>query len=141
MSEDKHVATYVSKDQRSRWDEQAEEMDMTRSAWVRAMVEAGLKKFSRDAQPDETKNSLRQKITDLRKELQRARDRIEKLEEQLHLSEQKAILNYIQENPGAEYGSILQHLTNTAHSRVTRLLDQMEGDKVEIDDQGRMYKK
>lgn len=137
MSE--HVAAYVDEDTYERWENQAAEMDMSMSQWTQAMVEAGLKKFNRDVQPDETRDDLRRKRNDLRNELGRARDRIAELEEQVYTSEREAIREYIEKNPGAEYRDIVQHVVNTANSRVTRILDQMEGDDIEIDEQGRMY--
>jgi predicted nuclease with TOPRIM domain len=134
-------ATYISEETKQRWLENAKEMGMSESEWVQAMVEAGLKKFSRDVQPDETRDGLRRKLNDLRNELKRARDRILELETQVHLSEREAIVEYLEDNPGAEYRDIVQHVVNTANSRVARLLDRMEGDDIEIDEQGRMYKR
>ena len=135
------IGVYLDKETKKRWVEKAEEMGMSQSEWVAAMVEAGLKKFSRDVRPDETRDDLRRRLNDLRNELKRARDRIVELEEQVHLSEREAILEYLENNPGAEYRDIVQHIVNTANSRVTRLLDRMEGDDIEIDEQGRMYKR
>ena len=135
------VAAYPAEKTKKRWLEKAEEMEMSQSEWVAAMVEAGQKTFSRNVQPDETRDDLRLKRNDLRDELRRARKRIEKLEEQVHLSEREAILEYLEANPGAEYRDIVQHVANTANSRVTRLLDRLEGDDIEIDEQGRMYKR
>lgn len=114
---------------------------MKQSEWIRAMVEAGLKKFSRDIQPDETRDELRRKRNDLLEQLRYARNRIEDLEGQIHVSEREAILDYLEQNPGAEYRDIVQYVVNTANSRVTRLLDHMEGDEIEIDEHGRMYKR
>ena len=114
---------------------------MSESEWVQAMVEAGLKKFCRDVQPNVTHENLRRKLNDLRKELKRARNRIRELEEQVHLSEREAIVEYLDDNPGAEYRDIVQHVANTSNSRVARLLDRMEGDNIEIDEQGRIYKR
>lgn len=135
------VAAYPDEETKKRWLRKAEEMGMSQSEWVTAMVEAGLKKFSRDVQPDVTRDDLRRKLNDLRKELKRARDRIVELEEQVHLSEREAVLGYLEDNPGAEYRDIVQHIANTANSRVTQLLDRLEGDHIEIDEQGRMYKR
>lgn len=103
------------------------------------MVRAGQKKFNRDVEPTESRDDLRRRRNDLRRELQRARDRIEELEGQVHRSEREAVIDYIDENPGAEYEDIVQHVVNTANSRVTRILDDIEGDDIEIDEQGRMY--
>lgn len=137
MSE--QVATYIPDEEYEDWEEQAEEMGMSTSGWIKSMVRAGQKKFNRDVEPTVSRDELRQGRNDLRGELQRARDRIEQLEGQVHRSEREAIIEYIDENPGTEYGDIVQHVINTANSRVTRILDDVEGDKIEIDEQGRMY--
>ncbi len=112
---------------------------MSTSDWIKSMVRAGQKKFNRDVEPTESRDDLRRRRKDLRRELQRARDRIEELEEQVHRSERDAVIDYIDENPGAEYEDIVQHVVNTVNSRVTLILDDVEGDKIEIDEQGRMY--
>ena len=132
-------ATYVDSETAERWEKEAEKMGMTKSAWLQAMVEAGLKKFTRNGQSTNTCNELRQQRDDLRKELQRARDRIETLEKQLHRSDRQAIIEYVQNHPGVKYRDIVQHIVNTANGRVTKLLDQLEEDELEIDEQGRIY--
>lgn len=137
MSE--QVATYIPDEEYEDWEEQAEEMGMSTSGWIKSMVRAGQKNFNRDVEPTASRDELRQRRNDLRGELQRARDRIEQLEGQVHRSEREAIIEYIDENPGAEYRDIVQHVINTANSRVTRILDDVEGDEIEIDEQGRMY--
>lgn len=137
MSE--QVATYIPDEEYEDWEEQAEEMGMSTSGWIKSMVRAGQKNFNRDVEPTASRDELRQRRNDLRRELQRARDRIEQLEGQVHRSEREAIIEYIDENPGAEYRDIVQHVINTANSRVTRILDDVEGDEIEIDEQGRMY--
>lgn len=137
MSE--QVATYIPDEEYEDWEEQAEEMGMSTSGWIKSMVRAGQKKFNRDVEPTASRDELRQRRNDLRRELQRARDRIEQLEGQVHRSEREAIIEYIDENPGGEYRDIVQHVINTANSRVTRILDDVEGDEIEIDEQGRMY--
>lgn len=137
MSE--QVATYIPDEEYEDWEEQAEEMGMSTSGWIKSMVRAGQKNFNRDVEPTASRDELRQRRNDLRGELQRARDRIEQLEGQVHRSEREAIIEYIDENPGTEYRDIVQHVINTANSRVTRILDDVEGDEIEIDEQGRMY--
>jgi hypothetical protein len=135
------VAAYPSEGTKERWQDEAQQMGMSDSNWVQAMVEAGRKKFTRDVEPDQSRKELRQKQNDLRKELRRARDRIEELEEQVHVSEREAVLNYLDSHPGAEYRDLVQHVSNTANARIARLLDQMEGTEVDIDEQQRIYKR
>lgn len=135
----KHVAAYVPEKQYERWQEEANEKGMSMSEWTKSMVEAGRKKFDRDLQPDRTRDELRQQRNDLRDELGRARERVQELEEKVHTSERQEIIKYVSNNPGAEYQDIVQHIVNTANSRVTKLLDELEADQLEIDEQGRMY--
>lgn len=137
----RHIAAYVPEDEAEEWEEQAEEMGMKQSEWVKAMVRAGQKQFTRAVSPDQSRDDLRQQRNDLRQELQRARDRIEELEKRVHTSEREAVMEYIEENPGAEYRDIVQHVVNSANSRVTKILDELEGDEIEIDEQGRMYER
>lgn len=40
------VQTYVSSDQRNRWREEADELDMSQAEYVRSMVQAGRRSFS-----------------------------------------------------------------------------------------------
>ena len=135
------VAAYPSEDTKERWQQRAVDMGMSMSEFLEAMTEAGLKKFSRDVQPDESREELRRKRNDLRDELKRARDRIEELEEQVHVSEREAILDYLEKNPGSDYRDLVQHVTDTANGRITRLLDKMEGTDIEFDENGRIYKR
>lgn len=46
------VRTYVPEYQRDEWDEHADELDMSRSEFVRCMVQAGRRGFFDDAAPD-----------------------------------------------------------------------------------------
>lgn len=135
----KQVATYIPDEEYEAWVKQAEEMGMSKSDWIKSMVRAGQKKFNRDVEPTESRDDLRRRRNDLRRELQRARDRIEQLEGLVHRSEREAVIDYIDKNPGTQYGQVVQHVINSANSRVTRILDDVEGDEIEIDEQGRMY--
>ena len=96
---------------------------MSMSEFLAAMTEAGLKKFERDVEPDFTKAELREQRADLLDELNQARDRIQKLEQQVYRGERQAILNHIEENPSAEYHEILSHIQQTAGKRLTDHLD------------------
>ena len=137
----RRFATYIDDETADRWESKADEMGMSQSKWIQAMVEAGLKKFNGTVQPDQSRDNLRQQHNDLRQELRRARERVEELEKQLHASEREAILEYVEDNPGAEYEDIVQYIMNTAYGRVAKIIDQMEGEKLDIDEQGRMYTK
>lgn len=139
MGDDTHpTMTYPTEEQYDRWERKADELDMSMSEFVECMVEAGLKKFDVDVTPDETNRELREQRNDLKAELDRARDRIEQLEEDLHHGERGAVRDYVEANPGATYDEIVQYVIDTAAGRVTTHLDGLEGDalRVETDDDG-----
>lgn len=48
------VRTYIPRYQRDRWDEEAEELDMSRSEFVRSMVQAGRSGFFDNESSEET---------------------------------------------------------------------------------------
>lgn len=100
------------------------------SEFLASMTEAGIKKFERDVEPDFTKAELREQRADLLEELNQARERIEMLEQQVYQGERQTILNFIEDNPGAEYYDILNEVQQTAGSRLTKHLDalQIEGE-------------
>jgi predicted nuclease with TOPRIM domain len=137
MSESVHVAAYVPSEQVERWEERREEFGFqSRSEFVEAMVEAGLKQFDAIViEPDETNVELRNQRNELRKELDHARERIEELEELLFQSEQQTIQKFIESNPGARYDEIIQHVANTVPGRVTTHLNEMEGDSLYVQDE------
>jgi len=122
--------TYPTPDQYETWKADADEMDMSVSEWIQAMVEAGRKKFDAQVEPDETAQDLREQRNDLKGELERARDRIEELETQLHHGEQELIREFVEENPGATFGDIVQYIGDKAPELVNRHLDELEGDVV-----------
>lgn len=139
MGSDSHpTTTYPTEDQYDRWEQQADELGMSMSEFVECMVEAGLKKFDVSVTPDETNQELREQRNDLKDELDRARRRIEQLEDELHHGERGAIRDYVEANPGATYDEIVQHVIDTAAGRVTSHLEGLEGDslQVETDDGG-----
>lgn len=125
--------TYPTPNQYEDWKAEAEEMDMSISEWVQAMVEAGRKKFDASVEPDETTDELRRQRNDLKEELDHARERIEELETTLHHGEREAIREFVKENPGATFGDIVQHIIDTVPERVNRHLDELEGDALYID--------
>lgn len=83
-SETQPTMTYPSKQQHARWKQEAESMDMSLSEFVQAMTEAGLKKFDADITSDESARALRQQRNELKRELDRTRDRVRELEAQVH---------------------------------------------------------
>ena len=125
--------TYPTEEQYEGWKEEADEMDMSVSEWIQAMVEAGRKKFDARIEPDESAQELREQRNDLKQQLELARDRIEELETQLHQGEQEIIRQFVADNPGATFGEITQEIIDTAPERANRHLDELQGDAVYVD--------
>jgi len=130
--------TYPTSDQYDRWKARADEFDMSVSEFMQSMVEAGMKKFDASVEPDETNRELREQRNDLKDELAHARDRVAELEEQLHRDERSTVREYVEQNPGAEFGAIVQHVVDTAPERVNRHLDALDGDALRVED-GQFY--
>jgi ElaB/YqjD/DUF883 family membrane-anchored ribosome-binding protein len=136
MADDyKQAATYPSEEQYERWQNRADDMGMrSMSEFVESMVEAGLKKFdAASVEPDETNQELRQQRNDLKAELDRARARIEDLEDAVYHGERQAIKNFVDADPGASYDEIIQHVIDTVPERVTTHLDDMEGEDLRVE--------
>ncbi|WP_312908176.1 hypothetical protein [Natronosalvus caseinilyticus] len=119
----KQASTYPPEEQRERWKKRADELDMSMSEFLASMTEAGIKKFERDVEPDFTKAELREQRADLLEELNQSRERIQKLEQQVYRGERQAILDFIEDNPAAEYHEILSRIQQTAGKRLTDHLD------------------
>lgn len=135
MSSDTQAAmAYPTSEQYDRWKSRAEEFDMSVSEFMQAMVEAGLKKFDASVEPDETLTQLREQQNDLRDELDHARTRIESLENRIHHGERATIRRFVEENPGATYDEIIQHVLDSAPSRVTTHLEGLEGGDLRVED-------
>lgn len=130
--------TYPNEDQYDQWKNHAEEMDMSISEFMKNMVEAGRKKFDGSGiEPDESAADLREQRNDLRSELDHARQRIKRLEKQLHQGEQRAIKEFVAENPGSEYREIVESVQQTVPERVRSHLETMEG--ADLDRQEGVY--
>ena len=131
----KQAATYPTEEQYRRWKARADEMGMSLSEWLECMVEAGQKKFDASVRPDESVEELREQRNDLRQELGRARDRIEKLERKLHHGERGMIIDYVHSNPGAEFDEIIQHTMENTPSRVSNHMDDLVGSELVVEDE------
>jgi predicted HTH transcriptional regulator len=117
--------TYPTNEQHARWKQIAEEMGMSLSEFIQAMTEAGLKKFEVDVTPDESASELRRQRNDLKRELDRARDRVTKLEEQVQTRERETILSFVDENPGADLSGIIQELIETTSDRAPKQVEHL----------------
>jgi len=125
--------TYPTPEQYETWKEEADDMDMSTSEWMQAMIEAGRKKFDAQIDPDESAQELREQRNDLKDQLDLARDRIEELETQLHHGEQEVVRQFVRDNPGATFSEIVQHVQDTVPERVNQHLDELEGDALYVD--------
>lgn len=125
-----HVATYPTDDQLDRWQDAADHRNMSLSEWVSHMVEAGQKKFDIEVTPDETSSDLREQRNQLRRELNRTRDRVSQLEQQLYNGERQEIIEFVEQNPGVDEPAIHQHVIETASDRIPDQLDALEGRKL-----------
>jgi len=135
MSESKRAVTYPTNHQYEQWSDRADELGYSSvSQYIQDMVEAGNKKFGATVEPDETNRELREHRNDLKDELDRTRERVEELEEQLHRDERATVREYVEQNPGAEFGAIVQQVIDTAPERVNRHLDGLEGDALRVVD-------
>ncbi len=130
MSDSRHAATYLAEEQYQRWRKQADNRGMSMSEFIEAMVEAGLKKFEPTVRRDTTNHELREQRNELKTELDRARNRIQKLEDSVYHGERRTIKRYIEAHPGATYDEIIQHVIDTVPQRVTTHLDDLEGDDI-----------
>lgn len=121
---------YPQEEQYERWKEWADEMEMSVSEFMQAMVEAGYKKFDTSVEPDSTNEELRQQRNDLKTQLRSARQRIEVLEDELHSTEREDIVRFLRENPAASHADVVRYITDSAPRRVQDHLDMMEGERV-----------
>lgn len=136
MADSHHAATYPSEEQYQRWQDRADDLGMSMSEFMEAMVEAGMKKFDVSVEPDETNQELRQQRNELKTELDRARDRIQELEDAICHGERRTIKRYVENNPGATYDEVIQHVIDTVPQRVTSHLDDLEGEELRYVDGG-----
>jgi len=116
---------YPTQDQHARWKHEAEKMDMSLSEFVQAMTEAGIKKFDVTVEPDESLSEVRRQRTDLKKELDRTRERVTELERQLQLGERSTIQEYVKDNPSTTLDEIIQHVIGTASQRAAQQVESM----------------
>jgi predicted RNase H-like nuclease (RuvC/YqgF family) len=132
ISSDKTMAaTYPPKTLYESWGQHADSLNMSTSQFIIRMVEAGRKQIDVDELADESAQELRQQRSDLQGELKRQRERVNKLEQQLHYTAQADIIDYVEANPGVATPKIIQHIANTVPERVASHLDLLEGDALE----------
>lgn len=133
------VQSYTKAEQKARWQERAEEKDRTMSGFIQDMVELGLKVdrgLDVTLQPDETNQELREQRDDLKAENDHLRDRISKLEDMLYWSDPAEIERYVEDNPGADFDAIKEHLRATVPERAQSHLTVMEGEELRMNPNG-----
>jgi hypothetical protein len=138
MTELKHVATHVPVSERDVWEAEAEEMGASLSQYVQMMAIAGRKKFNRQVEPDMTKADLQREVGRMMRELEERDKSIKSLRRQLKSTERESVISFVEENPGASYGDIRQHLMNTNRGRMASMLAEMEGAELRAED-GKFY--
>lgn len=105
------------------WKEEASDLDMSVSQYIRNMTEAGRKKFDVDVQPDESHRELVEERNRLKEELERAQARIERLEDQTDVAERSAIIDFLAEEGTATRKEIINKLGVDLPTRVDNHLD------------------
>lgn len=118
------------------WCQKADSLDMSTSAYITRMVEAGRRNISMDDASSASVRELLQERSALKREIQRQRDHIEDLERQLQRTSQSDIVSYVDSNPGATTSEIVQHVADTVPGRVAGHLDALEGDVLEACEDG-----
>lgn len=135
MSESKRAVAYPTERQYEQWAERADELGYTSvSGYIQDMVEAGHKKFDATVEPDESNQELREQRNDLKDELAHTRDRVAELETRLHRDERGAVREHVENNPGAAFGDVVQHVVDTVPERVNRHIEDLEGDGLRVED-------
>lgn len=134
-----HTQLKQPKEQKERWRGAADALDVSLSEFIRDMVESGMKPFFVEVERDESVDELREQRNDLRNELQHSRARIKELEDRLYRGERATVERYVNENPGATFGEIVQHLIDTAPERVNRHLDELATDSIRYEPESNQY--
>lgn len=128
--------TYTTVDYYERWKDLASDLDMGVSEFMQAMVGAGIKvdhRFESELERDESWQELREQRNDLRNELERARERIKRLERQVYRGERGAIIEFIEENPGASHAEVGQHIVDSYTERLQAHIEFLEGKEIRVD--------
>lgn len=126
---------YPKQPQYKQWKGRADEMGYESvSRFMIEMIEAGHKQLDIAVAYDEDTMELRKQRNDLKRELDEARDRLRQLENQLYRGERRTILDFLENEGEATFPEIVQHVINDAPSRVARIIDEMDGDDIAVDD-------
>jgi predicted nuclease with TOPRIM domain len=131
--------TYLQPEQYERWKARADELDMSISEFIQHMVEAGMKidrGFDVAIQPDESAHELRKQRNDMKDEVDRLRERVAELEDQVHDRERVVIERHVEDLGMASFNQILERVRETAPTRVNNHLDALSGQKIQQNQNG-----
>ena len=125
------ITVYTSAELAEAWKQAANRRDMSVSKFVQDMTEAGRKEISVEFQIDNDAAELRHQRNNLKRENEELQRRIERLQKKALNEEREFIIEFIQDNPGATYRTIVEGFIDTAPSRVNYYLDVLTGDEIE----------
>jgi hypothetical protein len=127
---------YPSVSQYEQWKEQSEQMGYNSvSQFMTEMVEAGYKQLGEAIIYDQETAKLRQQRNELKRELDESRERVTRLEEKLYQSERRSIIRFLkQQDNGATFAEIVQHLIDDTPARAAEVLDETEFARIEATD-------
>ncbi len=134
LSDDtKFTACYPSVTQYEQWADRADEMGYKSvSRFIIEMVEAGYTQFDTSITYDKETSELRKQRNELKRELDASRERIDSLEEQVYRGEYRTIIEFLKnQETGASFAEIVQHVIDDTPARIAEILDQMDTDQVE----------
>lgn len=135
ISSNRQTATaYPRTETYERWTDHADQLEMSISRYILAMVELGRKEIDLSVKQDDEAAELRTQRNNLKRELDDARQRIEYLEQRLYRGERGAILDVLEDEEVAPFAVLVQRIIDDAPARVARALDEMDGDEVVISD-------
>lgn len=134
----KQVNVYPPEEMVRDWDQDRQDLNMSRSEYIQRMVCAGQKKFDSSQVSDESKREIRQERNDLKDKLSSAREEINDLESRAYGSEKEEIVQKICEDPGANLDDLVLHLSQDLPGRVSDHLSDLVGTRIERRD-GQYY--
>ncbi len=134
--ETKYAVCYPSESQYNHWRKVADQMGYNSvSRFMTEMVEAGYKQISGSITYDEDTSELREQRNELKRELDNSRERIARLEERVYQGEHSTIIEFLREQEtGASFAEIVQHVIDDTPARIAEILDQMDTDQIKSSD-------
>lgn len=134
--ETKYAVCYPSVSQYEQWSDQAEEMGYNSvSRFMTEMIEAGYAQFDSSVTYDKETSELRKQRNELKRELDASRERVARLEERVYRGEYRTIIEFLKEQEtGATFAEIVQHVIDDTPARIAEILDQMDTDQVKSAD-------